>query len=340
MLSWVNTGEPLQDYDSIVCHAPRSYVISFQDSCAPKVILPNQDVRKLHTKFQTNSNNLSLKFGPWNFSDWRSGSHMAGCNPSECDGICWCSLIFLSSQANSSPKPYCQLSTRHTFPSPSPLLGWGACGDKWEHFQNGREPSLLFPFFNPLCRCSPSPMSFAFEIWNQVGANCPRTGSSCNAIVLLMSASLKLKIIVWVYFSVWRHCCDLLAEGAVLLHQHRGTAQTQQLLKTPQTSGGTAANSASIPIHRVYLLCLPESWCFSAQRTQGSSVWICSRCSHVSWMLLLLKLAWDNQPTPNETISLLVYIKSQTSFKLYNLHPVSRLMKLGTTSLTIVCLES
>lgn len=103
MLSWVTTEDLLQDYDSVVCHAHKTNVISFQDSSAPKVILPSQDVRKLPTKFQTNSNNLSLKFGPWNFSDWRSGSHMAGCSPSECDGICWCSLIFLSSQANSSP---------------------------------------------------------------------------------------------------------------------------------------------------------------------------------------------------------------------------------------------
>lgn len=103
MLSWVNTEEPLQEYDSIVCQAHKNYAISFQDSCAPKVILPSQDVRKLPTKYPANSNNLSLKFGHWNSSDQGSGSHMAGCSPSECDGICWCSLILLSSQANSSP---------------------------------------------------------------------------------------------------------------------------------------------------------------------------------------------------------------------------------------------
>lgn len=102
-LSWATTEEALQDYDRRVCHADKKYAIYFQDSCAPKGFLLNQDVRKLLMKFQTNSNNLSLKFGPSNFSDWRSGSHMAGCSPLECDGICWCSLIFLSSQANFSP---------------------------------------------------------------------------------------------------------------------------------------------------------------------------------------------------------------------------------------------
>lgn len=202
MLSWVNAREPLQDYDSIVCHAHRSYVIYFQDSRAPKVILSNQEVRKLHTKFQTNSNNLSLKFGPWNFSDWRSGGHMAGCSPSECDGICWCSLIFLSSQANSSPKPYCQLSTRHTSPSPSPLLGWGACGDSESTSGMAGSHHCYFPFSTLSVDVAQSLMSCAFGIQSQVRANCPRTGSICNAIIFLMSAPLELKIPVRVYFSV------------------------------------------------------------------------------------------------------------------------------------------
>lgn len=71
---------------------------------------------------------------------------MAGCSPSECDGICWCSLIFLSSQANSSPKPYFQLSTRHTSPSPSPLLGWGACGGSESTSGMAGSHHCYFPF--------------------------------------------------------------------------------------------------------------------------------------------------------------------------------------------------
>lgn len=126
--AWVTTEELLQDHDSVVCHAHKNCPISFQNSCAPKVIFPSQDVRKLPTKFQTNSNNLILKFGPWNFSAQRSGSHMAGCSPSESDGTHWCSLIFLSSQANSSPDHIVDWARDTHLP---PLyLGWA-----WAHVE-------------------------------------------------------------------------------------------------------------------------------------------------------------------------------------------------------------
>lgn len=112
------------------------------------------------------------------------------------------SLIFLSSQANSSPKPYCQLSTRHTSPSPSPLLGWGACGDSESTSGMAGSHHCYFPFSTLSADVAQSLMSCAFGIQSQVRANCPRTGSICNAIIFLMSAPLELKIPVRVYFSV------------------------------------------------------------------------------------------------------------------------------------------
>lgn len=261
---------------------------------------------------------------------------MAGCSPSECDGICWCSLIFLSSQANSSPKPYCQLSTRHTSPSPSPLLGWGACGGSESTSRMAGSHHCYFPFSTLSADVAQAPCLLHLKF----GARWELTAQELEASVM---PSYSWWVLHWgsklqceftfhykgtaVICSLEEQCCFTTTEGPC---RH----------KIPQTSGGTAANSASVPIHRAYLLCLPERCCFSAQRIQGWGVWICSRCSHLSWMLLFLKLAWDNQPTPNETISLLGYIKSQTSVKPYNLHPVSRLIKLDTTSLTVVWPES
>lgn len=119
-----------------------------------KLFFPvSQDVRNLPTKFQTNSNNL--KFGPWNFSAWKSGSHMAGCSPSESDRVCWCSLIFLSSRANFSPNH----ETHISLPSLSPAWVHSEAGGALPEWQGAL---LLFPF-SPLSTHIPSVLHLKFR---------------------------------------------------------------------------------------------------------------------------------------------------------------------------------
>ena len=225
----------------------------FQDSCAPKVTLPNQDVRKLPIKFQTNSNNLSPKFGPWNFSDWRSGSHMAGCSPSESDGICWCSLIFLSSQANSSPNH---------------IAGWAWGVHLRLHHLCGAGVHMETVRVLPGCHRSYFPFSPLSADGDQVpcvlhlkfGARWELAAQGLEASVMpshswcqRLQYRLKLsRVFAFPSIKAWLWCA-----------RHRGTVQTQQQLKAPHTTRGTAPegqSSSSLHTH---------SWSLSAEPGTG-----------------------------------------------------------------------
>lgn len=190
----------------------------------------SQDVRNLPTKFQTNSNNL--KFGPWNFSARKSGSHMAGCSPSESDRVCWCSLIFLSSRANSSPNH----ETRISLPSLGPAWVHSEAGGALPEWQGA---ITAIPLFTPL---HAHPICSALEIQSQVGADCSQVGNICNAtssITFWMSRpSAQTKIKSCIYYSWYKG-----TTGISLLEEQDCFSVTGMLCRlhhfqAPEASGG------------------------------------------------------------------------------------------------------